>query len=125
MGQQFEKNIRTHLMSLFIQGPAGERCTGRGTSQVMYHQQQQPAPVRPGVPQQRPVPPQNTQAHSYTTHQTGGYSTQPTPVYSAQPAPVAPQGYSTQQVEVGCELTVGTKEAMGLLYLTRFGGRMV
>nr|CAD7411850.1 unnamed protein product [Timema poppensis] len=73
VGQQFEKVIRTHFMSLFIQGPAGERCTGRGTSQVMYHQQQQPAPVRPGVPQQRPVPPQNTQAHSYTTHQTGGY----------------------------------------------------
>nr|CAD7588970.1 unnamed protein product [Timema genevievae] len=75
-------------------------AAGRGTSQVMYHQQQQPAPVRPGGPQPRPVPPQNTQAHSYTTHQTGGYSTQPTPVYSTQPASVASQGYSTQQALV-------------------------
>nr|CAD7445860.1 unnamed protein product [Timema bartmani] len=76
---------------------------GRGTSQVMYHQQQQPAPVRPGGPQPRPVPPQNTQAHSYTTHQTGGYSTQPTPVYSTQPASVASQGYSTQQYRANSE----------------------
>lgn len=79
---------------------------GRGSAQVLYHQQQRSVP---GRMQQSAGP--NTPQHGYNTQQpiqtvSAGYSTQQnTPAYTTQPQSQqpssggsAPQGYSSQQV---------------------------
>jgi hypothetical protein len=78
---------------------------GRGSAQVLYHQQQRSVP---GRMQQSPGP--NTPQHGYNTQQpiqtvTAGYATQQnTPSFTTQPQQQqqsggpAPQGYSSQQV---------------------------